>query len=86
MWCYRSSLPGMTKKLSISVPDDVADTLTAQPNASAFVAEAVRAHRVRLGTQAMLAEAGYVVTGEGVERMRARYEAARAAGQRARVS
>ncbi|MDP9793405.1 hypothetical protein J2S43_001917 [Catenuloplanes nepalensis] len=76
----------MTKKLSISVPDDVAETLAAQPNASAFIAEAVRAHRARLATQALLAGAGYTVTGEGVERMRARLEAVRAAGRRSEAA
>ena len=32
----------MTVKISISVPDDVADYLASQPNASAAVTEAVR--------------------------------------------
>ena len=69
----------MTKKLSISVPDDVAETLAAQPNVSAFVTDAVRAHRARVGTQTLLTGAGYTVTSEGAERMRARLHASRPA-------
>jgi hypothetical protein len=71
----------MTKKLSISVPDDVAETLASQSNASAFVAEAVRSHRSRLATRALVARAGYTVTDEGVARMRARLDAVRASPQ-----
>ena len=36
----------MTRRITISLPDDVADRLDEAPNASAFIASAVR-HTVR---------------------------------------
>ncbi|MFY1696788.1 hypothetical protein O7623_21450 [Solwaraspora sp. WMMD791] len=60
------------KKLSISVPQDVADTLAEQPNASAYVTEAVRG-RMRLDAlRAELAESGIEVTEAGLAAARAR--------------
>jgi hypothetical protein len=60
------------RKLSISVPEDVADRLEREPNASAFVADAVRT-RMRLEELSSLsAEAGMTITREGVARARAR--------------
>lgn len=65
-------MTGSVKKLSISVPQDVADTLSAQPNASAYVTEAVR-DRMRLdGLRAELAQAGIQVTEQGLADARAR--------------
>lgn len=65
-------MTGSVKKLSISVPQDVADTLSGQPNASAYVTEAVR-DRMRLdGLRAELAEAGIQVTEQGLADARAR--------------
>jgi hypothetical protein len=56
----------MTRKLAISVPDDVAERLDREPNVSAYVSEAVRrmivSERVREG----LAATGIEVTPERV--------------------
>jgi hypothetical protein len=61
----------MTKRLTVSVPDDVADYLDGKPNASAAVTEAVRAHMKRgAAVAAILRAAGYSITDEGIERTR----------------
>lgn len=62
------------KKLSISVPQDVAETLEQQGpgRASAYVTEAVRAHRAWESYQAMMADAGVQLTEEGMAASRAR--------------
>ncbi|MEV4755154.1 hypothetical protein AB0J86_08575 [Micromonospora sp. NPDC049559] len=62
----------MTAKLSISVPDDVADWLGEQPNASAAVAAAVRAQMSAARTDEVLRRAGIVVTEDGKARWRER--------------
>lgn len=62
----------MTAKLSISVPDDVADWLSGQPNASAAVAAAVRAQMLATRTDEVLRRAGIAVTEDGKARWRAR--------------
>ncbi|HET8658331.1 MAG TPA: hypothetical protein VFM55_04945 [Micromonosporaceae bacterium] len=65
----------MTRKLSISVPDDVAAHLDNVENASAYITEAIRLRRRSERTRAMLARHGIAVTDEGVaaagERLRA---------------
>jgi metal-responsive CopG/Arc/MetJ family transcriptional regulator len=67
----------MTRRITISLPDDVADRLDEAPNASAFIASAVR-HTVRgEQTAGMLASAGIEVTEEGRERARQRLREAR---------
>jgi hypothetical protein len=60
----------MTRRFSISLPDDVAAQLDEVENASAYIAEALRQYRRREATRKMLAEAGYVITDEGVAAMR----------------
>ncbi|WP_433343846.1 hypothetical protein [Micromonospora sp. CA-111912] len=66
------------RKLSISVPEDVADRLEAEPNASAFVVDSVRA-RIELEQLTNLnRELGITVTAEGVAQARARRLAAEA--------
>jgi hypothetical protein len=62
----------MTAKLSISVPDDVADWLGEQPNASAAVAAAVRAQMLSARTDEVLRRAGIEVTERGKARWRER--------------
>jgi hypothetical protein len=62
----------MTAKLSISVPDDVAAWLSEQPNASAAVAAAVRAHMRAVRTDEVLRAAGIEVTEAGKARWRER--------------
>jgi hypothetical protein len=56
----------MTKKIAISVPDDVAERLAREPNVSAFVAESVR--RVMAGerTRQALRDVGFVLTDAGL--------------------
>jgi len=65
----------MTRKLSISLPDDVAAHLDQVENASAYIAEAIRMRRKREHTREMLARHGMLVTDQGVaaagERLRA---------------
>jgi hypothetical protein len=62
----------MTRKFSITLPDDLAGLLDDQENASAFVADALRQHRQREDARTFLARQGYQVTDEGVTRMRTR--------------
>jgi hypothetical protein len=62
----------MTRRFSISLPDDVAAELDQVENASAYVADAIRMRRRRERTRAVLTNAGYRVTDDGVRRMRDR--------------
>jgi hypothetical protein len=63
---------GWVKKLSISVPQDVAETLADQANVSAYITEAVR-DRMRLDAlRAELAHAGIQITEPGLAAARAR--------------
>jgi hypothetical protein len=66
----------MTKKLSITLPDDVAEHLEGVENASAYIAGAIRLRRRAERTREMLARHGVPVTDEGV----------RAAGERLRAA
>jgi hypothetical protein len=63
----------MTKKIAISIPDDVAERLAAGDieNVSAYITEAVRRQIVVENTRAFLEQAGIAVTDEGIERRRA---------------
>lgn len=70
--CYSVSLSSMTRRFSISLPDDVAAELDRVDNASAYIAEAIRLRHRRENTRSVLADAGYRVTDEGIARMRAR--------------
>lgn len=65
----------MSKRITVYLPDDVAARVEQAPNASAFVASAVRGAIHREQTEMALAEAGITVTPEGVSAMRERYEA-----------
>lgn len=68
----------MTKKLAISVPDDVADRLAREPNVSAFVTEAVRRRMASEKTREMLAAVGFEITDEDIAETRAEMERLRA--------
>ncbi|BCJ77044.1 hypothetical protein CS0771_65880 [Catellatospora sp. IY07-71] len=75
------------RRITVYLPADVAAVVEAQGprQQSAFVADAIRMHQRRAATRAMLREAGYLVTTEGVERMRqklAALDAQRAAEQK----
>lgn len=68
----------MTRKITISVPDDVADFLDKQDNVSGYLTSLARWHQRReLGLQ-QLRDAGFEPTAEGVEIMRGKLIAARA--------
>ncbi|HKN56383.1 MAG TPA: hypothetical protein VJX66_28085 [Amycolatopsis sp.] len=62
----------MTKKIAISVPDDVAERLSAEPNVSAYVTAAVRrAMRVEQ-TRHALESVGFEISEEGLAHWRAK--------------
>ncbi|MFI5840289.1 hypothetical protein ACIA8K_11350 [Catenuloplanes sp. NPDC051500] len=52
----------MTKKLTVSMPDDIADRLARETNVSAFVAMAIRRQMDRERTIELLGQAGYELT------------------------
>jgi hypothetical protein len=58
----------MTRKLSISLPDDVAEHLDHVENASAYIAEAIRRQRRSERTREFFAKQGIHITDEGVAR------------------
>ncbi|MFI9531443.1 hypothetical protein [Micromonospora rosaria] len=71
-------MTAQVRKLSISVPPDVAERLEQEPNASAYITQAVR-DRMRLDAlDAELAHAGIEVTEQGVAEARARRAAVEA--------
>jgi BMFP domain-containing protein YqiC len=62
---------GMTKRITVSLPDDVAEYLAREENASAAVADAVRARMNRgAAALAVLRAAGFDITDEGLARAR----------------
>jgi metal-responsive CopG/Arc/MetJ family transcriptional regulator len=73
--CDEGSMASMTRRFSISLPDDVAAELDHVENASAYVAESIRLRRRREAARQVLAKAGYKVTDEGVAAMRDRVRA-----------
>lgn len=60
------------RRVTISVPSDVAETLEQQPNASAYVTETVRARRNFEEFRDLVAEAGVHLTEQGMAAARAR--------------
>lgn len=61
----------MTKRVTVSLPDDVAAYLDAEANASAAVTDALRARMQRgAAAAAMLRAAGFNLTDEGIARAR----------------
>ncbi len=67
----------MTRRLTITLPDEVAERLDIEPNASAFIAEAVREYVRVERTWDVLRAAGYVPTPESRARGRQRLDDAR---------
>lgn len=61
---------GMTRKIAISVPDDVAERLEREPNVSAYISEAVRKRMSAERTRDALAELGFNITDEDIARAR----------------
>jgi hypothetical protein len=68
----------MTRKLSISLPDDAAEVLDQVPNASAYIADAIRRLHRSDRTRAMMARHGLAITDEGVAAAATRLRAAEA--------
>ncbi len=69
---------GMTRRISITLPDEVAQRLDQEENASAYIADAIR-QRVRRETlRDVLVDAGYQITADGKEKMRRRLHEAEA--------
>jgi hypothetical protein len=61
--------PGMTRRVTVSLPDDVAAYLDTEDNASAAVADALRARRRRgEATLALLRATGFDITQDDVDR------------------
>ncbi|MEU5938606.1 hypothetical protein ABZ807_05360 [Micromonospora sp. NPDC047548] len=57
----------MTKKIAISVPDDVAERLAEEPNVSAFVTESIRRRMAGESTRRALEQVGFKITDEALE-------------------
>jgi hypothetical protein len=68
----------MTKKIAVSLPDDIAEQLKDKPNVSAYVAEALRRRLAGDEVRTRLREVGYDITDEQVAQARAEDEAMRA--------
>jgi glutamyl-tRNA reductase len=60
----------MTKKIAISVPDDVAERLAREPNVSAYITDAVRRRMGAERTRDALIALGFDITEEGTARVR----------------
>jgi hypothetical protein len=58
----------MTKKIAISVPDDVAERLAREPNVSAYITAALRGRMSAERTREALLDLGFDITDEGVAR------------------
>lgn len=63
---------GMTKRVTVDLPDDVAERLGKEGNASAFVAEAVRARMRAEDSRTVMESAGFRFTDEGLAAARQR--------------
>ncbi|MFG2052508.1 hypothetical protein ACGFI9_00635 [Micromonospora sp. NPDC048930] len=64
-------MTGAVRKLSISVPPDVAERLEREPNASAYLVHAARVLMRREALEAELAHQGIALSEEGAARARA---------------
>jgi hypothetical protein len=67
----------MTKKIAVSLPDDVAEHLAGESNVSAYVAEAVRRRMAGERTREILRGIGFNLTDETVAAARAELSSAR---------
>ena len=69
----------MSKRVTVNLPDDVADRLGLEDNASAYVTEALRQRMEREQTRTLLTEHGFpAITEQGLTRARQRRLAAAA--------
>jgi CO dehydrogenase/acetyl-CoA synthase beta subunit len=69
----------MTKKIAISLPDDVADRVAREENASAFITDAIRVRMSSEKTQAILRGLGFELSAEDMAQAASESAAARAA-------
>jgi hypothetical protein len=76
----------MTRKLSISLPDDVAEHLDHVDNASAYIAEAIRLRRKQERTREFFARHGIQITDAGVARAGEKLRAAEERRRQARAA
>jgi hypothetical protein len=70
---------GMTRKIAISLPDDVALRLDREPNVSAFIAESVRVRMAAENVREGMTAAGFGLTDEGRVRAAGELDALHAA-------
>lgn len=68
------TISGMTKKIAVSLPDDVAERLTREGNVSAYVAEAIRRRVAGERVRDVLDALGFDITDEALARARAENE------------
>jgi hypothetical protein len=68
----------VTKKITISLPDDIAARLESERNVSAFVADAIRVRIEAEHTRRVLSQLGFDLSEENMAKARADIEAARA--------
>ncbi|MEV0718026.1 hypothetical protein [Asanoa sp. NPDC050611] len=68
----------MTRKITISVPDDVAERLDDERNVSAFITDAVRVRMEAEHTRRVLTQLGFDITDEGVAEAKRELDEARA--------
>jgi hypothetical protein len=70
--------PSMTRRITITLPDEIAARLDIEPNASAFIARAITEYTRTERTWDMLRAAGYIPTPESRARARKKIADARA--------
>jgi hypothetical protein len=58
----------MTKKIAISVPDDVAERLARESNVSAYITESVRGRMAGERAREILNAAGFAITDDEMEK------------------
>jgi len=68
----------MTKKIAISLPDDVAERVAQEENASAFIADAVRRRMASEEARRVLRGLGFELSDETMASVQAEMDAARA--------
>jgi hypothetical protein len=69
----------MSRRITVNVPDDVADRLGTESNVSAYVTEAVREKMRHERTRQTLTAAGFHLTDAGLDNARRRLAEGRAA-------
>jgi hypothetical protein len=68
----------MTRKITISIPDDIAERLDREKNVSAFVAGSLRRTIDAEHTRRVLTQLGFDLSEKGMAEARSRYDAAMA--------